>query len=183
MNASGAIGRGSFAVLRRLRMTAIRGQAEATPHVSSRPRYPRSVTIAMRIVVLRPPPGVTFAMQSGRAELVPPSAESSASITFDFELRVGERVLDAPPRLLGPFAQGPPLGRFVYVNSGKHAGQPASCWDRRAKVPLAGVTWALIDEVLATRGGVLEAQIAGTGRDGGPACATVPLAQAWRVAR
>jgi hypothetical protein len=141
-----------------------------------------SMEIAFRIRVLDPPRGVVFRMQRGRTELVPPARESATSITFDFTLRVE---LDRPAvrgRLLGPFAQGPPAARFVYVNSGKHAGQPDSPWDRRAKVSLMTITPALIEEALASRDAVIEAEIAGTGRDGGPACATVPLLSGWRVA-
>jgi hypothetical protein len=137
--------------------------------------------ITLRITLLHPPAGVRFRLQRGRFDLVEPSRDDSHSISFDFYVRVAERERDAPPRFLGPFAQGPPAKRFVYVNSGKQAGQAQSCWDRRAKVPLAGVTWALIEQAISTPGGVIEAQIAGTGRDGGPACATVPLAHGWHV--
>jgi hypothetical protein len=129
--------------------------------------------LPFRITVLDPPRGVLFRVQCGRSELVPPSRESAGSITFDFTLRVEPGVGDAP-RLLGPFAQGPPAKRFIYVSSGKQAGQADSCWDRRAKVPLGDVDASLIQQAAATRA-VIEAQIAGTGRDGGPACATVPL--------
>lgn len=132
--------------------------------------------VAFRITVLDPPQGVVFRLQRGRSELIPPSRESERSISFDFTLRVEDG-----PRLLGPFAQGPPAGRFVYVNSGKRAGQPDSCWDRRAKVPLTSVTASLIDQAAALPGAVIETQIAGTGRDGGPSCATVPLVGGWRV--
>ena len=66
------------------------------------------------------------------------------------------------------------------MNSGKQAGEVESCWDRRAKVPLGGVDALLIEHATAA-GAVIEAQIAGTGRDGGPACATVPLISGWRV--
>lgn len=132
--------------------------------------------VAFRITVLDPPPGVVFRLQRGQSELIPPSQESERSISFDFTLRV-----EGGPRLLGPFAQGPPASRFVYVNSGKRAGQFDSCWDRRAKVPLTGVTASLIDQAAALPGAVIETQIAGTGRDGGPSCATVPLVGGWRV--
>lgn len=133
-----------------------------------------------RITVLDPPRGVLFRVQRGRSELVPPSRESASSITFDFTLRVEPSGGDAP-RLLGPFAQGPPAKRFVYVNSGKQAGQAESCWDRRAKIPLSGVASSLIEQAASSPNAVIEAQIAGTGRDGGPACATVPLVSGWRV--
>ena len=80
-----------------------------------------------------------------------------------------------------PFSQGPPSGRFVYVNSGTLAGQKGSCWSRRAKVPLTGITWDDLDAVRCGPVRVLEASIHGTGRDGGPACASVPLAAQWRA--
>ena len=136
--------------------------------------------LAFRITVLNPPRGVVFRLQRGRSELVAPSSESGSGIVFDFTLRVAPGAAGDPPRLLGPFAQGPPAKRFVYVNSGKQAGQADSCWDRRAKVPLDRVDASLIEQAAAS-GAVIEAQIAGTGRDGGPACATVPLVSGWRV--
>ena len=102
-------------------------------------------------------------------------------MTFEFEVRVGTRAR-GEPNFLGPFVQGPPAGRFVYINSGTLAGQADSIWTRRAKVPLTGITRALIERARVA-GSTLEAEIAGTGRDGGPACATVPLmSDGWRVA-
>jgi len=138
--------------------------------------------IAFRITVLQPPAGVLFRLQRGRSELVPPSRETASELTFDFTLRLELGAPGTPPRLLGPFAQGPPEKRFVYVNSGKQAGERESCWDRRAKVDLGGVNAALIEQATATPGAVIETRIAGTGRDGGPACATVPLIGGWQIA-
>lgn len=137
--------------------------------------------VHFRIIVLGPPSGVTFRVQRGRSELVPPSKETSTAITFDFTLRVAQGNAGGTPRLLGPFAQGPPTARFVYVNAGKRAGQSESCWDRRAKVHLRDIPAALIEQA-ATSGAVIETQIAGIGPDGGPACATVPLIGGWRIA-
>ncbi len=138
--------------------------------------------VRFRITLLDPPRGVVFRLQRGRSELVPPSKESAKALTFDFALRFEPGTAGGPPRLLGPFAQGPPAGRFVYVNSGKQAGQAESCWDRRAKVHLRDIPASLIEESAAS-GAVIETQIAGTGRDGGPACATVPLIGGWRIGR
>lgn len=137
--------------------------------------------VAFRITVLDPPRGVVFRLQRGRSELLAPSSENPSAIVFDFTLRVEPGAGGGPPRLLGPFAQGPPASRFVYVSSGRHAGQVESCWDRRAKVPLTTVDASLIQQAAARSGAVIEAQIAGTGRDGGPACATVKLVSGWRV--
>ena len=89
---------------------------------------------------------------------------------------------DGGPRLLGPFVQGPPTARFVYVNIGASAGQIGSPWQRRAKVPLGAIDWQPI-EALAP-GERLTAHIAGTARDGSPACATVPiLPPGWTARR
>jgi hypothetical protein len=139
-------------------------------------------TLPLRIVVVDPPSGVVFALQRGRSELESPTVAAGEESTFALSVRVGPRS-DPSPNFLGPFAQGPKGGRFVYVNAGTLAGQADSCWTRRAKVSLEGITWALVDEALAGPGKVLEARLAGTGRDGGPACATVPLlGGGWRVA-
>jgi hypothetical protein len=70
----------------------------------------------------------------------------------------------------------------VYITSGTLAGQADSCWTRKAKVHLSGITWKLIEQVLSTPDSTLEARIAGMAGDGGPACATVPLLEnGWRI--
>lgn len=138
--------------------------------------------LPLRLIVVSPPVGVIFRLQSGTTALVPPRREAADSITFELALHVAPTPVKGPPVLRGAFAQGPPNGRFVYLNAGQRAGQPDSCWDRRAKVPLNGITRELIDQLLATPGAVLEAQVVGTAGDGGPACASVPLrGEGWRV--
>ncbi len=138
--------------------------------------------IALRITVLQPPPGVSFRLQRGRRELTAPTEITPEALSFDFTVRLAEAPRTNPPRLLGEYAQGPPAARFVYVNSGTLAGDVGSPWSRRAKVPLTSITWRLIDRVRATPGAALHARIAGTARDGGPACASVPLlGEAWHL--
>lgn len=138
--------------------------------------------VTLRIVVMDPPCGVRFQLQRGAKALDPPTSTNSKAITFEFPVRIGKRP-DGQPNVLGPNTQGPPAGRFVYVNSGTLAGQSDTCWSRRAKVPLTSITWALIER--ARRGGVaIEVEITGTGRDGGPSCGTVRLQPgAWRVSQ
>jgi hypothetical protein len=138
--------------------------------------------LPLRIVVRHPPPGVTFALQRGRAELVAPSSALAGALTFDLGVRVAPGKGGAP-NFLGPYAQGTPADRFVYVNAGTYAGQAETCWSRRAKIKLGGIGWELVEEALGTPGAVLEARIAGTGRDGGPCCATVPIVGGWHVTR
>lgn len=138
-------------------------------------------TIPLRIVVVEPPPAVRWAVQLGRDGLLPPAHVAPGAVTFDFTLVLAAG-RDGRPTLRGPAAQGPPAERFVYVNSGRGAGDEASPWSRRAKVSLAGITPALLRDLQARPDGVLEARFLGTDRRGGPACATVPLqGGGWRV--
>jgi hypothetical protein len=119
-------------------------------------------------------------VQKGRDELIPPTEASSGAVAFDFEITVDTS--GPVPNFLGKFAQGPKDQRFVYVNSGTYAGQKHTCWSRRAKISLMSITGIQIEEALSSPGARLEAEIAGTGRDGGPMCASVPIVGGWRVA-
>lgn len=137
--------------------------------------------VALRLIVERPPAGATWRMQRGRDALVAPVRETADAVAFALSLRVAEGP-DGAPTLRGPEAQGPPASRFVYLNSGTYAGQAGTSWSRRAKVPLTGISPALLARARATPGAVLEARIAGTARDGGPACASVKLLdEGWRL--
>jgi len=139
-------------------------------------------SLTLRITLIKPPPGVPFCLQQGKADLVPPSSYSVENTFFDFTVNIANDRTGGPPNFRGKFAQGPPGGRFVYINSGTYAGHSDSCWSRRAKVPLSGITWELVEEALSKSGAVLEARIAGTAGDGGPVCATVRLLEGgWRV--
>src|SRR5688572_27975838 len=139
--------------------------------------------LPLRIIVVNPPPGVTFAVQSGRKDLVPPARTTSKELGFELSVRLGTP-RDGKPNLLGAVAQGTPAERFIYVNSGTLAGQKESCWTRRAKVFLTSIKQSEIDEVLSNPKLVLEARFAGTGPDGGPSCAKVPLVDgAWKVVK
>lgn len=145
------------------------------------------IDLPLRIVLRRPPPGVKFAVQrgksnaSGDAELLPPTRTTNDSMVFDFTVRVDSSKSDAP-RFLGEFAQGPGSSRFVYVNSGKRAGQAGTAWDRRAKISLTDIDADLIRSARETPGTIVEIEIEGTGDDGGPVCASVKRSSGWRLA-
>jgi hypothetical protein len=137
-------------------------------------------TLRLRITVVDPPPDILWALQLGRDEIVQPSARTKTRITFDFTVEV-VAAETAGFRLRGPAVQGRRGGRFVYLRMGSYAGQDcAAGW--RAKISLEGITRKLIESAKAKRSGVLEAQFAGSAKNGGPACATVPLLGAgWSV--
>jgi hypothetical protein len=138
--------------------------------------------VPLRITLVDPPASVTFALQRGKGDLEQATRSNGAAISFQFTARV--KSAGARVNLLGPHCQGPPASRFVYVNSGTLAGDPKSPWTRRAKVPLTTISAAMIAKVARMPGGLLEARIAGTARDGGPAAASVPLlGDGWQVTR
>ena len=139
--------------------------------------------LPIRVTVVDPPADVTWAVQLGRDRLIPPSRAARDMVTFELTLRLTPGPARGAPRLLGPVVQGPPAARFLYVSSGRRAGQAASCWDRRAKIPLGDISWTLIRQLRTKPGGALAASIAGRAKDGGPACATVSLLDGgWSVA-
>jgi len=114
-------------------------------------------------------------------EIVSPTMARGADLSFELTVRVRSEG-DGSPNLLGPFVYGPRGERYLAVTSGTLAGQMDSCWTRGVKVKLQPITWELIRQVEAHPEAVLEASIAGKAKDGGPACATVPLLEGgWRM--
>jgi len=143
------------------------------------------LVMPIRIVIEDPVPGVRIVLQRGataRAALIPPVSGTPEALIFDLDVVIEGALADGRPRLLGPFVQGPPEARFVYLCVGQAAGQIESEWNRRVKVPLGGISAELIETLQG--GARLEARIASRGRDGSPACASVPLlAPGWHVRR
>ncbi|MDM0108808.1 DUF5990 family protein [Variovorax sp. J22R24] len=134
------------------------------------------------VVVLAPPPGVRFALQKGRDELLPPYASTGDSLAFGITMDLGPVLADGSFNFRGAFAQGTPTDRFVYLNSGTLAGQSESPWVRRAKIKMAGIPRHLVEAALDDPGRAIEARILGTARDGGPVCASVqPPAITWQL--
>jgi len=79
----------------------------------------------LRIVVVDPPSGTTFALQQGRSELVAPVKATASSIVFEFPVFVADAA-SRPPRLTGGFAQGPrafaPFDRFAQLRQTQRTG-------------------------------------------------------------
>ena len=144
------------------------------------------VELRLRIVLESPPAGVDFGLQLGKGtdyRTVQTQRSQGDDLRFDGTVTAKGDRGDGPPNFLGPLTQGPPAGRFLYIDIGKSAGQADSVWDRRLKVPLGGITWEMIEQVAADPELVLEARLPGTGRDGGPSCATVHPVHGWKPAR
>ena len=149
---------------------------------TSKPSAP-TFSLPLRITVVDPPPGIAWALQLGRDQLVAPTSRTAREISFDFTVDVVE---DAAGkfRLRGPAVQGKPGERFVYLCTGTYAGQYDAPSGGRAKISLEGINRQMIDTIKAKGSGLLHVQFAGTGRNGHVAGATVPLlGEGWHFVK
>ena len=124
---------------------------------------------------------IKLGIQRGKAEVLGPTKRDHHEVVFSFEVRVKPGSRSRSINFLGPYIQGPSHDRFVYLSwSGVTAGKRKMF--RRIKVSLNSITGVQVQRAIA--GGFrLEARISGIARDGGPACATVPLlGRGWKVA-
>ena len=140
--------------------------------------------LTFRIVLEKPPAGVDFGLQKGRGsayETVQKQRSGTSDLRFEFSVRAKAGAKGAAPNLLGPFVQGPPDTRFVYLDIGACAGQTDTSWSRRLKIPLSGITSEIINQVADHPRLVFEAHVPGTGKDGGPSCGTVKPFGGWNL--
>ncbi len=137
--------------------------------------------IPLRVTLVSPPGGVQFCLQGRNNELVDKVRTTGEDLSFDLTIQAIDQA-GGVLRFLGRFTQGPPDKRFLYVCSGTCAGDMTSCWTRRAKIPLSGITVDLVRQLVVAGSARLEARIKGTAKDGGPVCASVPvLGDGWRI--
>ena len=147
------------------------------PHPAVTPRL-------LRIVLIAPPANVRWALQEGRAHLVPPTRVRPEAVVLEACITLGPPTPDGSRPCRGAAVQGRPGARFVYAASGTYAGAASAAGGRRAKVPLPDLPAALAVAWDAAPDQVLETRIAGTAKDGGAAAATVPLLDnGWQLVR
>jgi hypothetical protein len=140
--------------------------------------------LTFRIVLEKPPGGVDFGLQKGQGssyETIQKQRSGTSDLGFEFSVRAKAGAKGAAPSLLGPFVQGPPDARFVYLDIGACAGQMGTSWSRRLKIPLRGITSEMVNQVVNQPGLVFETHVPGTGKDGGPSCGTVKPFGGWNL--
>ncbi|MDO9434246.1 MAG: DUF5990 family protein [Hydrogenophaga sp.] len=145
-----------------------------------------AITAELQIILVLTafPSGVSFAVQQGRDGLVQPYASTDESVSLAITVNLGPALADGSFNFRGPFAQGTPAERFVYVNCGSYAGRPVSRWDRRAKIKLAGIPRHLVEAAAGDPDCAIEGRVPGTAKDGGPVCASVdPSSIDWRLVK
>jgi hypothetical protein len=126
--------------------------------------------INLRIVIERPVIGVLHSLQgSDGGPLDPKYSRKGEALAFDFQVRLGpgHKVFGDQVRREGP------VRRFAYIRIGELAGDPSSPWSRRMKIDIHDIAPELWKKAADT-GGVIETKVVGTGKDGTPACATLP---------
>jgi len=140
------------------------------------------IEVPIRAVIENPPSGVAWAYQRSRgdlSDLAAPTRIEAGRLVFEFTLQA-QLSPTGEVRWLGPGVQGPSDKRFFYLNSGTYAGEPDSAFGRRAKISLMPLTWSQIQNLRP--GQALEVRFAGTGTDGGPACASIKVfPPGWRA--
>lgn len=124
----------------------------------------------LRITIERPVIGVIHSLQAkDDAPLDPKYSREGEALSFDFQIGVGPG-----PKFFGEQVRREgPVRRFVYIRIGQLAGDPSSPWSRRMKIDIHDLGTDLLDRA-AKDGGIIEIMVNGTGKDGTPACATVP---------
>jgi hypothetical protein len=139
--------------------------------------------IILQIILIKPTPNVVFGLQKGAGnnyETVQKQISTFNDLTFTFPIKVkGDQSKDKLPKFSGCFVQGSADNKFVYIDIGTAAGQSDTPWSRRLKIPLTGITWMEIN--LLDGKSILQTSVPGTGRDGGPNCASVKPFVGWHL--
>ena len=141
--------------------------------------------ITLQIILIKPTKDVDFGLQKGSGndyETIQKQRSNGQDLLFKFPVKIkAERGKDALPKFSGQFVQGPAGNKFIYIDIGTCAGQTNTAWSRRLKIPLTGIIWDDIDKLISNAGLILETIVPGTGRDGGPNCATVKPFDGWHL--
>jgi hypothetical protein len=129
---------------------------------------------------------VDFGVQQGRGsayETIQTQRSAGGDLSFEFSVDIKATSAHGPADFGGPIVQGPRGARFLYIDIGTYAGQRDTPWSRRLKIPLTGITPDLIRRASSGMNRLLEARVPGTGKDGGPSCASVKDFDGWKPAR
>ncbi|MEP6763245.1 MAG: DUF5990 family protein [Gemmatimonadaceae bacterium] len=134
--------------------------------------------IPLRIIVENAPSRIRWMSQLGAGELVAPSSVVGNTITFNFVVRAIHSKIGALD-FRGAAVQGKLGERFVYLNS--ESAPDVRGFDRRAKIHLKSITMEQIEQLAKNPHAMLQTRFYGTHKDGGAACASVPLLGGWEV--
>jgi len=140
-----------------------------------------SKELTLRILLENPVSGTVYGLQKGKGpnyETIQAQLGNGKDLCFDFIVQV-KQTNGSDFLLSGPFVQGTPENRFVYIGIGSYAGQARAPWSGRVKVPLPEAT------LLNSKGNIGEHRwsctVPGRTKDGKPMFATVKPFNGWSM--
>jgi hypothetical protein len=139
--------------------------------------------LPIRIILEAPPAGVDYGIQKGNGnkyETIQKQRSDGHDLQFDIAIMI-KNADTAAPDFSGPFVQGPPGSRFIYIDIGTAAGQFGTPWSRRLKIPLTNIMMQTPGVLAGGSTVTMETRVAGTAKDGGPNCATVKPFAGWHI--
>jgi hypothetical protein len=107
-------------------------------------------TLTFRVIVEKPVPGIVYGLQKGSGndyETLQKQLSDSRNLLFDFAIPL-KKNKEGNIVLHGPFIQGPPHAKFLYLDIGSYAGQCNAPVSGRLKVPLTDITEELIGQAV-----------------------------------
>ncbi|UFH52234.1 DUF5990 family protein [Spirosoma sp. KNUC1025] len=138
--------------------------------------------INLRILLENPVEGVLYGLQKGKGahhEIVQAQMGNRQELTFRFVVQ-RKQTNESAPSLTGPFVQGTPGTRFVYINIGSYAGQAGALCNGRLKVPLTEADFQ--DTSSSGSGYGWSCTVPGRTENGTPVFATVKPFGEWTKA-
>lgn len=139
--------------------------------------------ITFQILLQNPVDGLMYGLQKGKGahyEIVQPQIGNQQDLTFRFVAQL-KQDKESAYSLAGPFMQGTPGNRFVYINIGRYAGQPASACSGRLKVPVPEADYQAVLSAGSAYGWFCN--VPGSTAAGKPVLATVKPFCGWTMGK
>ena len=139
--------------------------------------------VSLKIALQNPIDGVLYGLQKGKGadyETIQAQLGKGQDLTFNFVVQLKETNASVPT-LGGPFVQGNPGNRFVYIDIGTYAGQIGAPWSGRLKVPLPEADFQRTNSI--DDGHCWSCTVPGRTDDNKPIFATVKPFDGWVVSK
>src|SRR5262245_21487142 len=126
---------------------------------------PEARRVRLRLTCMSPPAApadrlAAFGLQDKNEALQPGQSQADGSVSYECDPAVKPRAATGEPDFAGPYVHGAAGARSLDLSLRDAA---AGTWTNRLKIPLAGITWALLDAADSSPGGVLAGSISGSG--------------------
>ena len=138
-----------------------------------------SKEIRLKIVLQNPAVGAMYGLQKGNGseyQTVQAQLGKGQNLTFGFVVHV-KQAGGSAITLGGPFVQGSPGNRFIYIGIGSYAGQIGAPWSGRLKIPLPEARFQ--PTILSGGENRWSCTVPGRTEDGKPVFATVKPFGGW----